>query len=503
MEQILKNESIIELASLLTSQTDFHEVLRLVTNKAADLLNADTALIMMINPKTRETIKTIYKEGNEPDNRTYQFFHTYLSGWVIENNSGILSENIKEDQRFNKKVTENMALKSVMCVPFRIERIIIGTILLQNPENGAVFSKNDYAYLENLTLIVSPYLRNIQKIEEYFTTQIPDTALINKYAACGLLGKSKRFVELLRSVDAAANCDVRILLEGASGTGKEIIARAIHNFSQRSTQKFIAIDCGAIPEHLIESELFGHTKGAFTGAMGARTGLFEEANNGTLFMDEISNLPVEMQVKLLRVLQEGEIRPLGSNTIRRVNVRIISASSTPLKELVSKQKFREDLFYRLMVYPVHIPSLQERHEDIPLLAGHFLKRFTREQNKEAESFHEEIIDYMKHHAWTGNIRELENFVERMVAIVPRNQKQIATSALPREFQNELGDQKKKSSNIRSDKSLPQIISEYESKIIRQALVDSRWNQSVAANKLGIDESTLRYKITKYGLKKKV
>jgi transcriptional regulator with GAF, ATPase, and Fis domain len=311
MEQILKNESIIELASLLTSQTDFHEVLRLVTNKAADLLNADTALIMMINPKTRETIKTIYKEGNEPDNRTYQFFHTYLSGWVIENNSGILSENIKEDQRFNKKVTENMALKSVMCVPFRIERIIIGTILLQNPENGAVFSKNDYAYLENLTLIVSPYLRNIQKIEEYFTTQIPDTALINKYAACGLLGKSKRFVELLRSVDAAANCDVRILLEGASGTGKEIIARAIHNFSQRSTQKFIAIDCGAIPEHLIESELFGHTKGAFTGAMGARTGLFEEANNGTLFMDEISNLPVEMQVKLLRVLQEGEIRPLG------------------------------------------------------------------------------------------------------------------------------------------------------------------------------------------------
>jgi DNA-binding NtrC family response regulator len=174
-----------------------------------------------------------------------------------------------------------------------------------------------------------------------------------------------------------------------------------------------------------------------------------------------------------------------------------------LADLVSKQKFREDLFYRLMVYPVHIPSLQERHEDIPLLAGHFLKRFTREQNKEAESFHEEIIDYMKHHAWTGNIRELENFVERMVAIVPRNQKQIATSALPREFQNELGDQKKKSSNIRSDKSLPQIISEYESKIIRQALVDSRWNQSVAANKLGIDESTLRYKITKYGLKKKV
>ncbi len=496
-------ESVIELASLLANQNNFHEVLRLVTQKASDLLSADTALIMMVNPKTRETVKTIYKEGNEPGSKSYQFLHTYLSGWVIENKCGFLSENIQKDTRFNQKLFENNSSKSVMCVPFKVEGITIGTLLLLNQEDGIVFNENDFSLLEKLSVIVSPYLRNVQKIEAYFTPKLPEDTLLNKYKASGLLGKSKRFMELLHSVDAVANCDVRVTLEGASGTGKELIAKAIHNYSQRSAQKFIAIDCGAIPENLIESELFGHTKGAFTGATGPRTGLFEEANNGTLFMDEISNLPVEMQVKLLRVLQEGEIRPLGSNTTRKVNVRIISASSTPLKELVNNQKFREDLFYRLMVYPVHIPSLRERQEDIPLLANHFLLRFSKEQKKEVESFNEEIIHFMKYHPWTGNIRELENFVERMVAIAPKNKKQIDTSILPSEFHSEQSDSEKKKNAMQADKTLPQIISGYEKEFISNALTDCNWNQSMAASKLGIDESTLRYKITKYGLKKKI
>ena len=185
-----------------------------------------------------------------------------------------------------------------------------------------------------------------------------------------------------------------------------------------------------------------------------------------------------------------------------MNVRIISASSAPLKELVSTQKFREDLFYRLMVYPIHIPSLAERQDDIPLLAEHFLNRFSKEQKKEVRGFHEEIINFMKHHQWPGNIRELENFVERMVAIVPGNKQLIEFSILPPEFHGEQHVLKKKKSDTQPDKTLPELISEYEKGFILQALTDCNWNRSRAAIKLGIDESTLRYKIAKYGLDKK-
>jgi len=349
--------------------------------------------------------------------------------------------------------------------------------------------------------VASPFLRNVQKIEAYFSQKIPEDTLLIKYKACGLLGKSKSFVELLRAIEAAAGSDTRVLLEGKSGTGKELVAKAIHDFSQRNAHKFVAIDCGAISENLIESELFGHVKGAFTGAMTSRTGLFEEANNGTLFMDEISNLPMELQAKLLRVLQENEIRPLGSNTTHQVNVRIISASSEPLRELVNQQKFREDLFYRLMVYPVMIPSLEERQADIPLLANHFIKLYSKQQNKQVERFDEPVIDFIKHHDWTGNIRELENFVERMVTLASKNQTQIDVGLLPSEFLDELKMMQKTRNKVRETRSLTEILNTQEKQIIHQTLVNHKWNQSSAAKTLGIDESTLRYKMKKFGIKK--
>ena len=295
---------------------------------------------------------------------------------------------------------------------------------------------------------------------------------------------------------------MRVLLEGKSGTGKELIARAIHNCSERNMHKFIAVDCGAIPQHLIESELFGHVKGAFTGAATSRKGLFEETNNGTLFMDEIANLPIALQVKLLRVLQEGEIRPLGSNMSRKVDVRIITATSIPLKELVEKNKFRQDLFYRLLVFPIHIPSLEEREEDIPILAKHFIKQFSTQQNKQADSFDEAVIELIKHHSWTGNIRELENFVERMVTLTSKNQTQIDVGLLPPEFRDELKSLVKNKKKVQETKSLAEILNTQEKKIIHQTLVNHRWNQSSAANALGIDESTLRYKMKKFGIKRK-
>jgi len=489
---------ILDLAMLLSDQNDFQEVLRLVTQKAAELMRAETALIMMINPQTRQTLKTIYRGGPGSDDKRYHFVHTNISGWVIDNDCAFLTPDLNRDTRFRKNLFRNYPIQSAACVLLRTEGIVIGTLLVLSEKQKGLFSEQDLSFLKKMAVIVTPFLRNVQRIEAYFTSPVTHENLRHKYESYGLLGKCKAYIELLHSIEAAAHCDVRVLLEGRSGTGKERIARSIHYASARSECPFVAIDCGAIPSHLMESELFGHVKGAFTGASTARKGLFEEAHNGTLFMDEITNLPVDLQVKLLRVLQEGEIRPLGSNAIRKVNVRVITAASTSLKERVEEKQFREDLFYRLNVYPIYIPSLEERREDIPLLANHFMRIFSGKQNKDIENFHEEIIDFMKARDWPGNIRELENFVERLVTLVPEGQKQIGVKILPAEFRKEL---KQISHTSLTGKSLNENLAEYEETLIRQALENHDWNQSRAARTLGISEQTIRYKMQKLDIQK--
>jgi transcriptional regulator with PAS, ATPase and Fis domain len=330
---------------------------------------------------------------------------------------------------------------------------------------------------------------------------LPEAALLSKYEPLGLLGKSKPFIELLKAIEAAARCDVRVLLEGRTGTGKELVARAIHKLSERSSQPFVAIDCGAIPQNLIESELFGHVKGAFTGATRDRSGLIAEANQGTLFMDEIANLPLEMQAKLMRVLQEGEVRPVGGNRSHKVDVRIISASSMPLRELVAQQKFREDLFYRLLVYPIPIPSLEERHEDISLLAEHFLKNFARQQRKSAQSFDETMLVFLEQRVWLGNIRELENFVERLVAFAPTEAIVLEASSLPPGIREEVERFQAAKTAGDSPRSLNARLQKYEEELLRQALTEHNWHQSRAAKALEIPEQTLRYKMNKLGIAK--
>ena len=337
---LLQSNALLEFAKILGQQDDYEEILRLITQKTSDLLRADLTLIMMINPRTHQTMKTIISRGDNKEESKYHTLHTSLTGWVIKNKQSIISQDIQTDSRFRQGAFKNVQIRSALCVPLRSENRVFGTISLLKKINVEAFEDADLSYLEKIAAIVSPFIRNVQKIENYFKPQIPQKELFRKYEAHGLLGKSKSFLELLHAVDTAARSDIRVLLEGKSGTGKELIARAIHNCSERSSHPFIAVDCGAIPENLIESELFGHLKGTFTGATVDRKGLFEEANHGTLFMDEITNLPMELQIKLLRVLQEGEIRPLGSNTTRKVDVRIITAASVSLKELVNKNQIK-------------------------------------------------------------------------------------------------------------------------------------------------------------------
>ena len=237
--------TLIELASLLIHQSDFYEVLRLITQKASTIVKCDYALIMMLNPQTRKTVKTIFAEGKEIHNKKNHFLHTNITGWVANNNRSFFTKDINADNRFRKNLFKDTEIKSAICVPLCIEDSIIGALLLLNKKNHGIFSGDDLDILEKLADIASPFMRDVQKIREYFVTPLPRQTLLRKYESFGMLGKSKKFIELLQSIEAAARSTVRVLLEGESGTGKELVAKAVHKLSSRSQNKFLALDNGA------------------------------------------------------------------------------------------------------------------------------------------------------------------------------------------------------------------------------------------------------------------
>jgi transcriptional regulator with GAF, ATPase, and Fis domain len=501
LQQSIQNEDLLEFAKILGQQTDFQEVLRLVAHTSAQFLKADLALILMVNPDTRETVKTIIKDGKHIEQKEYRDIHIHVGGWIVNEGKPFLSHSIQSDERFMKGLFDEVPLKSVAGVPLIIEGIIIGALILLYKDSSGFTNTGLIAFLEYMAAISTPFLRNTQKIRQFFDSNVPETTLLLKYKDAGLYGKSRRFIEMLHAIEAAAKCDVRVLLVGRTGTGKEPTARAIHNFSFRAKCPFIAIDCGAIPNTLLETEFFGHTRGAFTGAHSDRQGLFLQANGGTLFMDEINNLPYEMQSKLLRVLEEGEVRPIGDDKSLKTDVRIIAGSSVSLRQLVDDRLFREDLFFRLHVYPIYTPDLSERQEDIPLLADHFLRQYAKQQNKNAQSLHEEVIDFMKQRTWNGNVRELENFIERIVTVAPPDASTIEPPFFPTELQKEVENYRSKIHSSMRPTPIKEQLDKYEAEIIRKALIECGWNQSKAARKLQTSEKNIRYKMEKLNIQK--
>ena len=496
-------DMIFELAQILGNESNFGEIIRLICSKTAAFYNCDLVSIVMINPKTQKTIKTIFREEKQHSigKKQYHLVQTNVIGWMMKKQCSFSSMNIQKDSRFQRNLFKDIPGLSVIGSPLINEKSTIGYFILMSLAGEYVFTEKDHDLLEKLSVIIAPFLGNNQRIESYFKSVLPDEVLLKKYETMGLIGGSSVFKELLRAIEAAANNTVRVILEGESGTGKELIAHAIHQLSGRNDKPFIALDCGAIPENLIESELFGHTKGAFTGATYARKGLFQEADNGTLFLDEISNLPLEMQSKLLRVLQEGEIRVVGSNKPVKVDVRIIAASSPSLKKMVSHQKFREDLFYRLYIYPILVPSLQERKEDIPFLADYFLKKMAEKHAKDIKHLHGNMLKFIKEHPWKGNIRELENFIERLITLTPEGYQTVDESVLPSEFKAEFNQMLNQKMKTKKVVSLADKLNAVEIDLIKDALEKNNWNQSRAARALKISERVIRYKMEKYNIKK--
>ncbi len=324
--------------------------------------------------------------------------------------------------------------------------------------------------------------------------------LSRRYSFDNIIGKSQGMVQIFELIKKIADTSVNVLVCGASGTGKELIARSIHANSSRGSHAFVPINCGALPEHLVESEIFGYERGAFTGAAHAKPGLLETADGGTFFLDEISELPMPLQVKFLRVLQDGKFRRLGSNQEREVDLRLICATNQPLEEKVESNQFREDLYYRVNTFTIQIPPLKDRRDDIPLLANHFLQHYARQHQKSVNAISPPAMELLLKGEWKGNIRELEHVLER--AVILASGEAVQPEDLPPQI-------RPAEHNFQAPQtfllSLPfkeakdQLIEDFERRYIEDVLQKYHGNVSRAAEHSGIDRRSLHRLLAKYGL----
>jgi DNA-binding NtrC family response regulator len=356
---------------------------------------------------------------------------------------------------------------------------------------------------EQILAHVASGVKKRRKEEERQTLRQAMTRSVKRDA---IIGRSEAMESVFRLVDRVAPARSTVLITGESGTGKEMIAKAIHEASPRAEQAFVAVNCSNIPSELLESELFGHTRGAFTGAVTSKKGLFEVADNGSIFLDEIGDVPPEMQVRLLRVIQEREFTPIGDTQPHKVDVRIIAATNADLKELVRQGTFREDLYYRLSVVPLELPPLRDRREDILPLAQHFIRKYNAENAREvSENIRPEVLSLLENYFYPGNVRELENIIERAVVIAPGDE--ITVECLRAEVQNpELARAAvRESAGASGEVELSRGVNFYdevrrfEIDLIRRALDQTAGHQSRAARLLGLNATTLNSKIKSYNI----
>ncbi len=329
--------------------------------------------------------------------------------------------------------------------------------------------------------------RRLQREVEFLRQEVE-----RKYSFSSIIGKSKAMQDIFALIQRLSHARSNVLITGRSGTGKELIAKAIHYNSERRAMPLVTVNCSAIPESLLESELFGHEKGAFTGAITSRRGLFETANGGTLFLDEIGDMPLGSQSKLLRVVETGEVRPVGSDDIKKVDVRIIAATHRDLKEMIKHDQFREDLFYRLNVISIQVPDLKDRPEDVSILVEHFTKKYGEQFGRPNIRLTHEASACLIKYTWPGNVRELENVIERSIAL--SNGEVVDAKDLPDHlFQM-------KPSDLIDDLATDNMpLTEVEKRYIVRILQRTNWHQSKAAQILGIDRKTLYRKIKEYNL----
>jgi len=479
-------EMLLDLSSQVVLNAELQDVLRTAMIRINSIVMYDSACVFLRSP-----------DGGELEVYAFDFLES--SGTLQERTPSALEETIANRVFQTGRAWTGITEGEHAVVPICARNQVRGTLgLVRN--DGNPYSPGELQFLEQVSKQIAVAVENAslyqenQKLKERLAKE---HVYVEGEIYCEnnfeeIVGKSAALRTVLKEVEIVAPTDSTVLICGETGTGKELIARALHNLSPRRQSSFIKLNCAALPAGLLESELFGHEKGAFTGALNQRIGRFELANRGTIFLDEVGDIPLELQTKLLRVLQEREFERLGSTRTIRTDTRLIAATHCDLSAMVQEQKFRSDLFYRLNVFPVRVPALRERPEDIPLLVRHFTQYFAKRMNKVIDTITSETMTALTRYPWPGNVRELQHLIERALirtsGPVLRVPLEHLTSPLP----------------IASTKVRPQTLEEAEREHILAALKETKWviaGPKGAAVRLGLDRSTVQFYMKKLGIVK--
>ena len=467
-------------------------------NALGDILEMERGSVFLLDHLTKE-LRIVAAHGltKEQIERGKYKIGEGIVGRVLEKGAPMVIPNVGEEPLFLNKTGSRIGKNGIsfLCVPIKFKGESIGVLSADRIfKDKAVTIYEDIRVLEIVASIIAQYVilwKNYRESEQ--ERENLKIELRGRYSLPNIIGNSDKMKEVFEAVHRVAHSKATVLLYGESGTGKELVAKAVHYMSPRAKWPFVKFNCASIPEGLLESELFGHEKGAFTGAINARKGRFELANGGTILLDEVGDLPVNLQPKILRVLQEREFERVGGEKTIKVDVRLIAATGRNLEDLVSKGKFREDLYYRLNVVPIFMPALRARKEDIPLLIEYFLGKFNKENVKDV-AISPDALRVLMDYSWPGNVRELENTMERLVVMSDKNT--IKTSDLP--INLKLLPPKE---SLQKE-SLTTGIEDIEKSMLFDALEKTGWIQAKAARVLGITPRQIGYKMKKYGMYEK-
>lgn len=411
-------EVLFQMASSLSSTLELSNILNIIMESAKTLLKAEASSLLLLDETTNELyFASATGHVSERLKNLTVPLDKGIAGACVRTGKPKVVDNTSGDREFYPQIDKHtgFSTRSIIAAPLTISGKTIGVIEVLNKKGSKGWTEDDK---ELLIIIALQAARVIQNAQVHLKMREQQDLLRDEIdARYAIVSASKQSKEVLKLAEMVASSNTTVLLLGENGTGKELIARYIHRLSPRKERSFIAVSCAALPTTLLESELFGYEKGAFTGATALRKGRFELANKGTIFLDEIGDLSPETQIKLLRVLQEREFERLGGTKTIKVDVRVIAATNQDLEEKIAEKLFREDLFYRLNVFPIHIPPLRERKDDIPVLAQNFLTIYAREMNKAVTSISNEVMEKLLNYDWPGNVRELQNVIERAVVLV--------------------------------------------------------------------------------------
>ncbi len=487
-------KALYEIARAFTTPDELKDQLQMVLNIMSSMLGMERGMISIIDLNTGHIVLDVARGVNVQTGDVTYLLGEGITGKVAETGRPIAVANLSQETHFldrtgARKEVDREEL-AFLCVPIFFQNRVVGVLSADKLSRQVQSLEREVDLLAAVAELTGKavHFRSISEENRSLKRLLAQA----KRPKTQLIGRSKGVQDVLRLVDQVADTNSTVIIYGETGTGKELVAQTLHENSPREKKALIRVNCAAMPESLLESELFGHEKGAFTGAVARRKGCFEEAHGGTIFLDEIGELSPMAQAKLLRVLQEKEIQPLGSSRVIRVDVRVVAATNKDLEREVANGTFRSDLFYRLNVFPVFIPPLRERGSDILLLADFFVAKYAKEFGRSVKRISTSAIDLLIAYHWPGNVRELENCIERAVLLAFADT--IEAHHLPPTLQM-------KTSETREGKKgkMDILVSNFERDLITDALKDSRGNQTQAARILGTTKRIIQYKIKKYGI----